>query len=252
MGSLLAKPIPLKDQIKQNQRIIKKAVRELDREIEKMKTSQKKLTKDIKKYAKENQTATVKIMVKDLVRSRNYVNRFIMMKTQLTAVGLKIQTIKSNEAMSSAMKDVTKCLVLLNKQMSVPELQKVMDEFVTENEKNELQQEVMNETLDDAMMEDGSEAMEDQIYSQVMDELGLNFNEEVPEAPSTAALKSAEALPEKQAVGVGGPGPKDDDNNDKNGGGGGDKGDGGGGGGGGGTADPGVSELEARLQNLRR
>ena len=251
MGSLLAKPIPLKDQIKQNQRIIKKAVRELDREIEKMKTSQKKLTKDIKKYAKENQTATVKIMVKDLVRSRNYVNRFIMMKTQLTAVGLKIQTIKSNEAMSSAMKDVTKCLVLLNKQMSVPELQKVMDEFVTENEKNELQQEVMNETLDDAMMEDGSEAMEDQIYSQVMDELGLNFNEEVPEAPSTAALKSAEALPEKQAVGVGGPGPKDDDNNDKNGGD--DKGDGGGGGGGGGgTADPGVSELEARLQNLRR
>jgi charged multivesicular body protein 2A len=251
MGSLLAKPIPLKDQIKQNQRIIKKAVRELEREIEKMKTSQKKLTKDIKKYAKENQTATVKIMVKDLVRSRNYVNRFIMMKTQLTAVGLKIQTIKSNEAMSSAMKDVTKCLVLLNKQMSVPELQKVMDEFVTENEKNELQQEVMNETLDDAMMEDGSEAMEDQIYSQVMDELGLNFNEEVPEAPSTAALKSAEALPEKQAVGVGGPGPKDDDNNDKNGGD--DKGDGGGGGGGGGgTADPGVSELEARLQNLRR
>lgn len=251
MGSLLAKPIPLKDQIRQNQRIIKKATRELEREISKMQANQKKLEKDIKKYAKENQTATVKIMVKDLVRNRNYVNRFIMMKTQLTAVGLKIQTIKSNEAMSSAMKDVTKCLVLLNKQMSVPELQKVMDEFVSENEKNELQQEIMNDTMDDAMMEEGSEAMEDQIYNQVMDELGLQFHEDVPSAPAAMAGRNSEAVQEKEAIPMGGPsssgGKKDNDKDDK-----GDEGGKDNGGAPAGGADPGMSELEARLENLRR
>ena len=245
MGSLLAKPVPLKDQIKQNQRVIKKATRELEREISRMQTAQKKLEKDIKKYAKENQTATVKIMVKDLVRNRNYVTWFIMTKTQLTAVGLKLQTIKSNEAMSSAMKDATKCLILLNKQM--PELQKTMDEFVTENEKNELQQEIMNETIDDAMMEEGSEAMEDQIYNQVMDELGLQFNENVPEAPTSASSRNSEAVKEKQAVGVGGPSSdkKGDNGNDNDN----DKSDGAAPAGGG---DPGMSELEQRLDNLRR
>ena len=54
--------------------------------------------------AAQNQINTVKIMAKDLVRTRNYINRFIEMKTQLSAVGLKIQAIKSHEAMASAMK----------------------------------------------------------------------------------------------------------------------------------------------------
>jgi len=65
-----------------------------------MESEQKKLITNIKKAAKANQEATAKVMVKDLVRSKNYVNRFIMMKTQLNAVGLKIQTMKSHEAMS--------------------------------------------------------------------------------------------------------------------------------------------------------
>jgi charged multivesicular body protein 2A len=245
----MAKPIPLKDQIKENQRMIRKAVRDLEREIEKMKANQKKLEKDIKKYAKENQTATVKIMVKDLVRNKNYVNRFIMMKTQLTAVGLKIQTIKSNEAMSSAMKDVTKCLVLLNKQMSVPELQRVMNEFMSEQEKNDIQQEIMNDTMDEAMMEDDSEQQEDAIYNQVMDELGLQFGEEVPSAPSSvvAGTKAVEA--EQLPVPAGGPsgGNKHKGGDDTKGG----ENEGGEAPGGGG-GDPGISELEARLQNLRR
>ena len=42
-------------------------------------------------------------MAEDLVRTRNYIARFIEMKTQLSAVGLKIQAIKSHEAMSQAM-----------------------------------------------------------------------------------------------------------------------------------------------------
>jgi hypothetical protein len=75
-------------------------IRDLEREISKMESEQKKLITNIKKAAKANQQATAKVMVKDLVRSKNYVNRFIMMKTQLNAVGLKIQTMKSHEAMS--------------------------------------------------------------------------------------------------------------------------------------------------------
>jgi charged multivesicular body protein 2A len=153
MGDLMSKPKTVEEIIKENQKMIRKAVRELEREISKMEKDQTKLTKDIKKMAKANQTATVKIMVKDLVRMRNYVNRFIMMKTQLSAVGLKIQTMKSQESMTRAMKGVTKALVTMNKQMSLPQLTKIMQEFMSENERSELQDEMMNDVLDEAMTE---------------------------------------------------------------------------------------------------
>jgi len=64
------------------------------------------------------------------------------------------------------MKGVTKCLVMMNKQVSMPELQKIMQAFVTENEKSELQQEIMDDTIDDAMAEEGSEDAENAIYNQ--------------------------------------------------------------------------------------
>ena len=100
-------------------------------EIEKMKSSQKKLEKDIKKYAKEQtadedhgQGSGEKQELREQVHHD---------EDAANSRGSQDQTIKSNEAMSSAMKDVSKCLVLLNKQMGA-ELQKVMNDFMSEQE----------------------------------------------------------------------------------------------------------------------
>ena len=57
-------------------------------------------------------------MAKDLVRTRRYVKKFILMKANIQAVSLKIQTLKSNDAMAQAMKGVTKAMVTMNKQVS--------------------------------------------------------------------------------------------------------------------------------------
>ena len=46
----------------------------------------------------------VKIMAKDLVRTRRYVKKFMLMKANIQAVSLKIQTLKSQNAMAQAMK----------------------------------------------------------------------------------------------------------------------------------------------------
>ena len=46
----------------------------------------------------------VKIMAKDLVRTRRYVKKFITMRANVQAVSLKIQTLKSNNSMAQAMK----------------------------------------------------------------------------------------------------------------------------------------------------
>ncbi len=61
----------------------------------------------------------VKIMAKDLVRTRRYVKKFIMMKANIQAVSLKIQTLKSNNTMAQAMKGVTKAMATMNRQVYV-------------------------------------------------------------------------------------------------------------------------------------
>ena len=47
-------------------------------------------------------------MAKDLVRTKRYVKKFIMMKANIQAVSLKISTLQSQDAMMQAMKGVTK------------------------------------------------------------------------------------------------------------------------------------------------
>jgi charged multivesicular body protein 2A len=47
-------------------------------------------------------------MAKDLVRTRRYVQKFYQMRTQLQAVGLRIQTLRSNQQMAEAMRGATK------------------------------------------------------------------------------------------------------------------------------------------------
>jgi len=56
-------------------------------------------------------------MAKDLVRTRRYVKKFMLMRANIQAVSLKLQTLKSNDAMAQAMKGVTKAMTAMNKQV---------------------------------------------------------------------------------------------------------------------------------------
>jgi hypothetical protein len=49
-----------------------------------------------------------KVMAKDLVRTRRYVHKFYQMRTQLQAVSLRIQTLRSNQQMAEAMRGATR------------------------------------------------------------------------------------------------------------------------------------------------
>lgn len=57
----------------------------------------------------------VKIMAQDLVRTRRYVKKFMLMKANIQAVSLKIQTLKSQNTMGQAMKGVTRAMQNMNK-----------------------------------------------------------------------------------------------------------------------------------------
>lgn len=47
-------------------------------------------------------------MARDLVRTRKHIQKFYQMRTQLQAVSLRIQGLRSNQAMGEAMRGATK------------------------------------------------------------------------------------------------------------------------------------------------
>merc|ERR1719469_33826 len=133
--------------------------------------------------AKEQQMGAVKIMAKDLVRTRAHVTKFIEMRSHLQSCGLKLQTVKSHQAMGEAMRNTTTAMVKMNKAVDAPKINKMMAEFERENMKSDMMQEIMGDMLNDAMEQDGDEEDQDKIVSQVLDEIGITFGEEIPDAP---------------------------------------------------------------------
>ncbi|CAL2034394.1 hypothetical protein CAEBREN_01727 [Caenorhabditis brenneri] len=217
--------------LRQNQRALQKAIRELDRERQRMEAQEKKIIADIKAMAKKNQMDSVKVMAKDLVRTRRYVKKFIVMKANIQAVSLKVQTLKSQDAMASAMKGVTKAMQSMNRQLNLPQIQKIMMEFEKQSEIMDMKEEVMGDAIDDALGDAGDEEETDQIVNQVLDELGIQMGEEMAGLPSAAGgLNTGGEKVGRQAVAAGGGGV-------------------GGGSSGGNEVD---DDLQARLDQLRR
>lgn len=188
------------EMLRQNQRALNKAMRDLDRERAKMEQQEKKIINDIKKMAKENQMDAVKIMAKDLVRTRRYVKKFILMRANIQAVSLKIQTLRSQNAMANAMKGVTKAMQNMNKQLNLPQIQKIMQEFEKQSEIMDMKEEMINDTIDDAMGDDEDEEEGEAIVSQILDELGLDLSDKLKELPSTGGTLAAGASADKQPL----------------------------------------------------
>ncbi|KAI7869722.1 Snf7-domain-containing protein [Spinellus fusiger] len=175
--------------LRQHQRSITKAQRELDRERTKLERQEKTLIADIKKSAKANQMGACKVMAKDLVRTRRNVQKFYQIKTQLQAVGLRIQTLRSNQQMAEAMRGATKAMSSMNRQLNLPKIQQIMMDFERESELMDMKDEMMGDAIDDVVDEEDDEAESDEIVNQVLDEIGISLQQELSDIPT--GLKQA-------------------------------------------------------------
>lgn len=206
MGLGQSKPT-LAEQMRANKRMINKSIRELERERSNLASQEKKIIQDIKTAAKNNQMSSVKIMAKDLVRTRKYMSKFYEMKSHLQGVQLRMQTMKSTEAMARSMAGATKAMTALSKQLNIPSLTAILQEFQQENEKLGITQEVMGDTIDEVLGEAGDIEQEEIVVNQVLDEIGIDANSLLAEAPKNRMPAGQQAAnnQQKEAVAVGGP-----------------------------------------------
>lgn len=125
----------------------------------------------------------------------------------------------------------------MNRQLNLPQIQKILHEFERQSEMMDMKEEMINEHIDDAMEDEGDEEESDAVVSQVLDELGLQLNDQLSGLPQASGSLSVSGIKQPQAAAMG-------------------AGAGGGGVSGGGNATTPVSDadadLQARLDNLRK
>ncbi|KAE8139899.1 Snf7-domain-containing protein [Aspergillus pseudotamarii] len=167
------------ERLRKHQRALDRTQRELDRERTKLENQEKKLVQDIKKSAKNGQIGACKIQAKDLVRTRRYIQKFYQMRTQLQAISLRIQTVRSNEQMMQSMKGATMLLGSMNRQMNLPALQRIAMEFERENDIMDQRQEMMDDAIDEATGMEGEDEDSEDIVKEVLDEIGVDLSQAV-------------------------------------------------------------------------
>ena len=165
-----------------------------------------------------------------MVRTRQYITKFIEMRSHLQGTALKLQTVKSHQAMAEAMGSTAQAMHKMNKVVNVASITKMMAEFEKENARTEMTQEIMGDAIDDVMADENTEEEEERIVGQVLDEIGISMGEEIPDAVGLGSLSApVSSTPDKVPAAAGAVG-----------------------GGGGAGSDSALSDLEARLNNLKR
>jgi charged multivesicular body protein 2A len=165
--------------------LLDKSIRELDRERSSLLSQDKKLAAEIKKLARQGQLEAVKLMAKDLVRTRHSIAKLHVLKSQLQAVSLRMQTLKSTQTMADAMRGVTRAMKDMNSQLNVPRLNNIMQDFERQNGRMENTTDTLSDTIDNTMIADGEEEESEELVSQVLDELGCNIDVQLVDAPNS-------------------------------------------------------------------
>ncbi|KAI6038965.1 vacuolar sorting protein DID4 [Pisolithus marmoratus] len=202
--TLFGRTVTPAERLRQHQRALTKAQRELDRERGKLEQSEKKLVADIKRSAKSGSNGAC-FMAKDLVRTRRYVQKFYQMRTQLQAVSLRIQTLRSNQQMAEAMRGATRAMASMNRGLNLPAIQKIMNDFEKESSMMDMKEEMMSDAVDDVMDDELEDEEEegDKILKQVLDEIGVDLSQQLTEAPVGLGAISSPATESRRAVAIG-------------------------------------------------
>jgi len=205
LETLFGRTLTPAERLRQHQRALAKAQRELDRERTKLEQQEKKLVGDIKRSAKAGQMNAAKVQAKDLVRTRKYVQKFYQMRTQLQAIGLRIQTLRSNQQMADAMRGATRAMASMNRGLNLPQIQRIMNEFEKESATMDMKEEMMSDAVDDVMddeVEEEEEEEGDKILKEVLDEIGVSLQQQLNDTPTTIAT-NAPLTSGRQAVALG-------------------------------------------------
>ncbi|BFZ25242.1 hypothetical protein BsWGS_28281 [Bradybaena similaris] len=184
MAGFFSKKPNVQEQIRENDKVLKKQTRDLTRDRNALEREEKKLEMDIKTAAKQGNKQAVTILAKQLVNLRKQKTKSYAMGSKISAIGNQQKVMSSNMKMAGALATTTKTMTQMNKVMDPQKTAAMMREFEKESAKMDMTGEMMDDTLDDILAESGDEEEEDAIVNQVLDEIGIEISGKLVNAPS--------------------------------------------------------------------
>ena len=172
----------VKQIIREQKRINNRSIRQLNRELNKIKREEKKNQMEMKRLAKQGQLQGVRALAKDIVRMRQTQNNFIKLKCELSSLSHQMDTMQANKQLMDSMKNISKIMPVINNQIKLPELQKIMQKFDEEQMKSQLKQEMISDAMDDAL--DNDIDAEDELIAKVLDEIGIEMDSNLDNVPN--------------------------------------------------------------------
>ncbi|XP_003387816.1 PREDICTED: charged multivesicular body protein 2b-like [Amphimedon queenslandica] len=162
-----------KEQMRQQQKVLKKTGRELERDRGQLERQEKQLEAEIKKAAKRGDKHTATVLAKQLVKLRQQKTKSYGLSATITATGHQMKAMQSQVAMTKAMGQTSKAMASMNKQVKLEDIQRTMQQFEKESTKMDMAGEMMDDTMDAILS--GDEDEEDEVIGQVLDEIGLEY-----------------------------------------------------------------------------
>eukprot|EP00586_Coscinodiscus_wailesii_P022507 CAMPEP_0172518588 /NCGR_PEP_ID=MMETSP1066-20121228/290901_1 /TAXON_ID=671091 /ORGANISM="Coscinodiscus wailesii, Strain CCMP2513" /LENGTH=259 /DNA_ID=CAMNT_0013301007 /DNA_START=824 /DNA_END=1602 /DNA_ORIENTATION=+ len=201
---------------RETQREVRRNQRDIDRELRELERTEKQVTADIKKRARNPNInpatdSSLKTLAKHLVQVRQQKSEMIDARAQLGAVGMHAANMATQVAAANAIGNVSSAMAAANDAVDTKEMAKVMAQFQRENEVMNVREEMMDdafnnegidkeadeitaagqfqrenevmnvreEMMDDAFNNEGIDEEADEITAQVLAELGLEMDQQM-------------------------------------------------------------------------
>lgn len=173
--------VSLKDEVKEQKRLIKRQSRVLDREITRLQKEKQNLTWKIKTVAKNNEIELLRAYSEEFVMYKINTVKLIDSKNQMSALCQQIQMMNSKAEITRAIRGMTVVMKRINNSLKSADISRLISEFQDACMDNEIQ----GQELDQAMHQEVDEEERDDVMNQVLEEIGVSLGNDIQSVPKT-------------------------------------------------------------------
>lgn len=159
------------EQSKEWIRNLRKEQRKVDQQINGIQREQQRVKLAMKQSAKKEDTAALRMLALELVRSKKAVSRLYSAKATMNSVSMTLQHQMAQVKMMKAISQSSDVMHDMNQLVKIPEVSENMRALSKEMSKAGLIGDMMNDTVDDALGQDISDGELENEVNKVVDEV---------------------------------------------------------------------------------
>jgi len=182
--SFFSKKPTVEEQMRQQNRVLRKAQRDVEKDRRDLERQEKQLEMEIRKAAKQGNKQICTVLAKNLVRVRQQKARTYTAASKIQSVGSTTKAMASSAKLATTMGTTAKTMGAVNRDMNPLGIAKTMQDFEKENAKMGMTEEIIDDSLSAVLDESGDEDEEDAVINQVLDEIGIEISGKMATAPS--------------------------------------------------------------------